>query len=144
MRHLEDQDLLLLAHRSLGLVQSISAHRHLAKCERCRFRYSEFGALSSKVALLVRPGLPAWKPLGLALRTKVLISVFLGCVGLFGIEMAVLPHPPQPVHVPALKQVSSPDWPSCPEGKPAPKKGPATAATLQINPNAKEPTRRKR
>ncbi|HVT11127.1 MAG TPA: hypothetical protein VHE55_02580 [Fimbriimonadaceae bacterium] len=143
MKHLEDQDLLLLAHRSLGFVQSLSAHRHLARCESCRSRYAQFGALSRKVASLVRPGLPTWKPLGMALRTKVLISVFLGCVGLFGVEMAVLPRTPAPVHIP-IQQIASPNWPSCPEGKPAPKKGPATAATLQINPNAKEPTRRKR
>jgi hypothetical protein len=74
VNHIQDQDLLLLAHRSLGFFQSISASLHMRGCSSCRKRYAALDSLSSGVASAVRLGLPTWHPLGLALRTKVLLA----------------------------------------------------------------------
>lgn len=143
MKHLQDQDLLLLAHRSLGPVRSIGAKLHLARCKDCRARYGAYASLSLMVASLVRVGMPAWKPLGLALSLKVLVAASVVGVGLYGLDVAIS-SPSAPPKPPVVKQIESPLWPSCPDGKAAPKKGRATPATMQLNLNVAPPTRRKR
>lgn len=74
MSHVSDQDLLLMAHRSLGSVREIGARIHLRRCSSCRAKLGAVGSMSAMVAAAVRPGLPAWKPSGITLSAKILIA----------------------------------------------------------------------
>ena len=89
MKHPADQDLLMLAHRSLDPFKAIATRWHLTRCADCRRRYSEFGALSTAVASAIRIGLPAWKPIVLALKTKLLAAVILLAAGILVTEVVV-------------------------------------------------------
>lgn len=90
MNHIPDQELLLMAHHALGPFRSIAGLVHMRKCAQCRKRLSEYASLSSTVAGAVRVGMPAWKPLGLAIGTKLLLSIaVVGLAILFVENMAI-------------------------------------------------------
>jgi len=89
VNHPPDQDLLLLAHRSLAPFRAVAARWHIRNCVSCRKRFSEFDTLSSAVASAFRLGMPAWKPLGTALSLKLLIGIIVVALGLLGGEVVV-------------------------------------------------------
>ena len=60
MNHTSDQDLLLLAHNSLGLVKTALARFHVWRCVACRRRLTEFDSFSRGVAAAVRGVVCVW------------------------------------------------------------------------------------
>lgn len=93
MKHTPDQDLLLLAHRSLGPIGALSARLHLRQCDRCRGRYAELSSLTRTAARAFRLGMPAWKPLGMAAGTKLLLGVIIFAGALLMMEISMFsPH----------------------------------------------------
>lgn len=89
MKHPLDQDLLLLAHNSLNPFKALAASLHLRKCAECRKRYAEFGVVTSVAAAAVRGNMPAWKPLGMALRMKLLIVALIVSAAVLGASVAM-------------------------------------------------------
>jgi len=89
MNHPPDQDLLLLAHRSLNLVKTLAARWHVWRCPECRLRYRELNSLSFAVASALRIGLPSWKPAVMALKVKLLIGVVALATGTLVTEVVI-------------------------------------------------------
>lgn len=92
MNHVSDQDLLLLQHQSLGLFKSVMATIHLRGCKSCRKRATEIGSFTFGVAAAVRGGLPAWKPLGMALRMKLMLVVLAVGASYLAVQGAIAWH----------------------------------------------------
>jgi len=86
VKHPSDQDLLMLAHRSLGPLKFVEVRLHVLRCAECRRRCAEFGLLSSAVASTLRLGMPAWKPGIVALKLKLLIGVTVLATGVLVTE----------------------------------------------------------
>jgi hypothetical protein len=73
VKHTSEQDLLLLAHRALGIVPSLEAHFHMLQCAECRSHFAELKSVSLVAASAMRVGMPKWKPAGMALGLKLVI-----------------------------------------------------------------------
>ena len=59
--HHKEQEILLLAHGELSLLQSFRLRAHLRCCIRCRERYARLSAVSSALAVtLAAPGSSGW------------------------------------------------------------------------------------
>jgi hypothetical protein len=94
VKHIEDQDLMLLAHRSLGPAQSVAAKIHLWRCPSCRAKFGELSSFSTSVASAVRVGLPAWKPAGIALQMKLFLAAIVVAGSFLVFQIAQRPTPP--------------------------------------------------
>jgi len=94
VKHTPDQDLLLLAHRSLDPVHAFTIRLHVSRCDSCRKRLAEFTSISTAAASALRVGMPAWKPMGMALKMKLLLGGLLLSALLVtgGLSMAAKPH----------------------------------------------------
>src|SRR3569832_1041988 len=93
MNHVTDQDLLLLAHRSLGFFRSLGVAIHLRTCSSCRKRYTEMATMSTAIASSLRVGMrSAWKPAGMALRMKILLSALVMAGGVLAVRQATMPN----------------------------------------------------
>ena len=106
MKHPADQDLLLLAHNSLSPLKAIAAQMHLARCADCKRRYAEFGVVTTAAAAAFRGSLPSWKPLGMALRTKLLLAALVVSAGVLGARVAL--NREEPPVVGTVKECFSP------------------------------------
>ncbi|HTQ09109.1 MAG TPA: hypothetical protein VMI31_03470 [Fimbriimonadaceae bacterium] len=93
MKHFSDQDLFMLAHRSLAPSSMIAAKWHVLRCRQCRERYRELGSLSVAVASSLRVGLPAWKPVLLGLKGVLALSVIVLAAGALVAEVYVANRP---------------------------------------------------
>jgi hypothetical protein len=89
LRHPSEQDLLLLGHRSLGMLRSLSAQIHIRSCPECQAKYARILGVSSLVAKAVRPGLPAWKPMGMTIGAKIAIGALIAVASIGTAEIAV-------------------------------------------------------
>jgi hypothetical protein len=93
MKHMDDQDLLLLSHGALGPLRSLAAQMHLRRCADCRQRYGGLCTVSVAVATALRVGLPAWKPT-IAGVVKLLVGVTVVAIGVLYAEIVVVNHNP--------------------------------------------------
>ena len=94
MKHVTDQNLLLLTHRALGPIRSGVARVHLMACADCRRRQQELLSLSVATAAAFRIGMPAWRPIGVAIGVKLLAGVAVLATGILFTEMVVGSHNP--------------------------------------------------
>jgi hypothetical protein len=121
MKHVQDQDLLLLAHRSLSPWDWFTARYHLWRCNACRRRYDHFRSLSTSVASAVRVGLRPWRPIGLSIKVVLLVGLILVTCGVIGTEIVAIsapterpaPYGPGRKDVPPLSALASKDGSLC-------------------------------
>ena len=87
MRHITDENLLLLAHGELSAWRGLPLQIHLRRCPPCRARYAALSRTSAHIAASLRgPEAAVWQPAPLTLNFRFVLAWFaaLLLLGLIG------------------------------------------------------------
>lgn len=141
MDHPTEQDLLLFAHRSIGLGKAAALWLHLKRCPDCRKRYAGICSMTASLAHAMRPGMPAWKPIETALRMQILVAAFVIGVGVFSAQQLFLtPKAPPPATAAEIAAASANNRACETEETPAPKDKKVKRTGSRLKPRPKKGT----